>query len=236
MRIFLLFALVLVFAAQPVAAADIYLKPKNDALPEMPSQATAPQAQPAPVPQTTPVPQPQDPQSAPAQAPMTMDEFAQKSYEKCLKQDHPIMKGEPLRMFCACTMEKVKQKMTIEEVVAMTTETEAGQAQRNRLVVHVYAQCIEYPVRALLLHNCKNNKDVLRDHAVSGETICNCMADDMAKYIAAHGAGVMAARLTANPNDQDPLGGFLASEAFRTQTENAFVACVGKNNPFEKKQ
>lgn len=231
MKRFLLVLIVLIGVAHAAQAAAIFNRPnKDNVLPDAPTTA-APQEQ-APAAQQTPSAE------APAEKPvssLTIEEFSKNYYDNCLKQKHPIMKGEPLRMLCDCTADKVKEKMTIEEVVTMTTDTAAGQAQRNRMAVHVYAPCMEYPTRALLYHNCKTNKDVIAQHATNGEALCTCMADDMAAYIAKNGPGVMAQRLMANPNDMDPLSGFLASPEFQTLTQNSFMGCVGKLGVMPKK-
>lgn len=218
MRTVLVLLIALMIAAAPAFAGVIFNKPnKDNALPEVPAQEeTVPDAAQTPVPQTTP----------PAQAePETIEDFAGRYNENCLKKKDPVLKGEPLRMLCACSASKLQEKMTVDEVKTMMEDTPAGLGQRNRMAVHVYAPCMEYPTRALLYHNCKANKDVLAQYK-NADMICTCMADDMAAYIAQNGQSLLAQRLLENPNDPDPLGGLMQSAGFQQQTQNAFLACI----------
>jgi hypothetical protein len=86
---------------------------------------------------------------------------------------------------------------------------------------------MEYPTRALLYHNCADNKDVLAKYK-NADNICTCMADDMAAFIAKNGQAMLSQRLTVNPNDPDPLGGLMSSPDFQQRTQGSFVACVGR--------
>ncbi|MEZ5919023.1 MAG: hypothetical protein R3D66_03620 [Alphaproteobacteria bacterium] len=56
--------------------------------------------------------------------------------------------GQHLQMMCACTSSKIPDVMTIQQMQALQTDTEEGQFQRNRMMMFVYAPCIEYPTRA----------------------------------------------------------------------------------------
>lgn len=223
----LLVVLLLLAIACP-AQAELFVRPKKDnVLPDVPAQ----QQQQAPAPEISPVPEAQPPakiETTPTpESPETIASFAMRYKENCMLKKDPVLKGEPLRMLCECSAAKMQEKMTVDEVKTMITDTPEGQAQRNRMVVHVYAPCMEYPTRALLYHNCGANKDVLTKYK-NADKLCTCMADDMARFIAANGPAVLAQRLMETPDDPDPLGGFLASEGFQKQTQNAFMACVGR--------
>jgi hypothetical protein len=221
MRTLLIALVALTFVAAPAFAATIFNKPnKDNALPD-------PMQQEQPVPDAVPAPTPTPVEPQAQAAPETIEDFADRYNENCMKKKDPILRGEPLRMLCACSAAKLQEKMTVDEVKTMMTDTPEGLGQRNRMAVHVYAPCMEYPTRALLYHNCKSNKDVLSQYK-NAETICTCMADDMAKYIAANGQAILAQKLMENPNDPDPLGGLMSSEGFQAQTQNAFMACVAR--------
>jgi hypothetical protein len=224
----MLMILAVLTIAGPAMAADIFNKPvKDNVLPDAPSaqQQTAPAA-PATPPPSAPAPQAAAPEAPQAPA-ETVEEFAKRYNENCLKKEHPVLKGEPLRMLCACSAQKLQEKMTVDEVKAMMTDTPEGLAQRNRMAVHVYGPCMEHPVRALLHAECMKNNEVMSKYK-NGPQLCTCTSDNMANYIATHGPAIMAQVLTANPNELDPLGGLMNSQGFQAQTQQAFVACVGQ--------
>ncbi len=201
-------------ALSGTAAAELFVKKnKGNALPVVPPAATQKQ------------------QAAPAQlpqAPETMDVFVQRYYQNCQKKQHPILKGEQLRMLCSCSSQKLKETMTIDQVQAMATDTPEGQEARNFMAVNVYGPCMQYPARALLVNNCKQNKQVLSQHKNAAQ-ICTCMADGMARYIAANGQTVLAQRLTENPSDPDPMSSFMASDEFQAQAQQSFMGCAGQS-------
>ena len=89
MRTFLIIALVVAFAALPALAADIFNKPvKDNALPDVPAQQ---QLAPQPAPQLQQMP---SPQAAPQAEKESIESFAKRYNENCLKKKNEILKGE----------------------------------------------------------------------------------------------------------------------------------------------
>jgi hypothetical protein len=219
----LLVLLAILFTASSAHAAAIFNKPKKDnALPDAVVEQPAPEAQ--PIPQA--VPEAAAPAAAPAEE--TIESFAERYMQNCLKKQDPVLKGEALRMLCACSASKLQEKMTVEEVKAMMTDTPEGLAQRNRMAVHVYAPCMEYPAKALMMSRCEAYKENL-SKAQNGEAICACFANNMALYTSANAQTVMAQQLMANPHETDPLGAFMNSAEYKKQTDATLVSCVNSN-------
>lgn len=228
MRTLLIIATALAAAATPVSAASIFNKPRDNVLPQAPS--AAPQQLPAPAP---------PPAAAPEIAPTeSMESVAKRYNENCLKKKSEIVKGDDLRMLCACTASKMQEKMTIEEIQTMTQDTPEGQVQRNRMVIDVYAPCMEYPSRALLMNQCAayqaNLKKTQGGLAINGEAICGCLAQNMAAYVAVNAQPVLAQKLAANPNDMDPLSEFLNSPEYQSQVNATFNGCIQQHGAFKK--
>jgi hypothetical protein len=234
MRTFLIIAMVVAFAAPPAIAADIFNKPvKDNALPDVPPAAQQQEAQPAPQMQQMPTPQ-----AAPQAAQESIESFAKRYNENCLKKKNDILKGDDLRMLCACTASKLQEKMTVTEVETMTTDTPEGQVQRNRMVTDVYAPCMEYPSRALLMNQCNSYQDKLKKaqsgQAINGEAICGCLAQNMAAYVAVNAQPILAQKLAANPADMDPLGAFLNSPEYQAQVNATFTGCIQQHGAFKQ--
>lgn len=221
MRYFMIFFFALIAATSPTMAADLFVKKKDNALPgaSTSAQQQAPQA--APQAATPEAPAAGD---APEE---TMESFAERYNENCMKKKDPVLKGEPLRMLCACSASKLQEAMTVAEVKAMMTDTPEGLTQRNRMAIHVYAPCMQYPVRAMLYNNCSENKEVLGQYKNAGQ-ICTCMADDMADFIQKNGPTMLAQNLANNPNDPDPLAQLMQGKDFQSRTQASFMACVGR--------
>ncbi len=224
--------LALMVTAFPVAAASIFNKPvKNNALPEMPTEA--PQQQ-------QPAVQSPPPAVAPESAPTESIESVAKRYtQNCLKKETDILKGDDLRMLCACTASKLQEKMTVEEIKAMTSDTPEGQVQRNRMVIDVYAPCMEYPSRALLMSQCASYQEGLKKtmkagQVVNGEVICACLAQNMAAYTAVNAQPILAQKLAVNPNDMDPMRDFLNSPEYQAQVNATFTGCVQQHGAFKQ--
>jgi hypothetical protein len=235
MRTFLIIALVVAFAAFPALAADIFNKPvKDNALPDVPPAARQQEA-PTPAPQLQQMP---SPQTAPQAEKESIESFAKRYNENCLKKKNEILKGDDLRMLCACTASKLQEKMTVAEVETMTTDTPEGQVQRNRMVTDVYAPCMEYPSRALLMNQCASYQEKLKKTAggqsINGEAICGCLAQNMAAYVALNAQPILAQKLAANPADMDPLGAFLNSQEYQAQVNATFSGCIQQHGAFKQ--
>ncbi len=226
--------MVVAFAAFPAMATDIFNKPvKDNALPDVPQAAQQPVA-PQPAPQMQQMPTPQAAQTEKE----SIESFAKRYNENCLKKKNEILKGDDLRMLCACTASKLQEKMTVEEVETMTTDTPEGQVQRNRMVTDVYAPCMEYPSRALLMNQCNSYQDKLKQtqggQAINGEAICGCLAQNMAAYVAVNAQPILAQKLAANPSDMDPLGAFLNSPEYQAQVNATFTGCIQQHGAFKQ--
>lgn len=230
MKTLLILAVALMAAVSPAAAASIFNKPKDNALPEVPAYSSPP---PAAAPQTAP-------QAAP-EAPMeTIESLAKRYNENCLKKENAVLKGDDLRMLCACTASKFQEKMTVQEVHTMATDTPEGKVQRNRMVTDVYAPCMEYPSRALLMSQCASYQENLKKtmpagQTVNGEAICGCLAQNMAAYVAVNAQPILAQRLAANPDDMDPLSEFLNSREYQSQVNSTFMGCIQQFGAFKTK-
>lgn len=214
-----------VLLTSSAANAEIYNNPKS-------KDGSAPSSSLyAPTPKTIPpVPQPAPSAAEPEE---NIHTFAEQYYQNCLQKDDPVLKGESLKALCQCSAQKIPDVMTVKQVKQMQEETAEGQLQRNRMAIHVYAPCMKHPTQAMLLNNCNANKAALKDYP-NGGAICTCMADKVADYVAENGPAVMAQKLSENPYDNDPLGGFMASQQFQMQAQAAFMACIQLHNPMKR--
>ncbi len=236
MRLFFIFLmLVCLTMPQGAWAADIFLK--NDPTAQ---EDTAPQPYIAPMgtPQTAPTQQDYQ-QEAPSgrtalQAATETGEditaLATRYYKNCVSKSDPVLKEANLQLLCTCAAQKMMEIMTVDDIKTMATETQEGQFQRNRLLLQVYAPCMQYPARSLLYGNCVGNAEI--QQTVPGyEIACACMADRMASYVAENATTVVAQNLQANPSDSNPLQSLMGRADFKAKAQAELGECIAAGSP-----
>lgn len=155
----------------------------------------------------------------------TIEDFAGRYYQNCMAQDHPLLQGENLELLCGCTAAQLSKVMTVEQVRQMQEDTADGQYQRNRMMMFVYAPCIEHPTRALVLDQCMNDPKV-RGAMKNFKTVCNCLADGMAAFMKERAPGVIESAIKYNEKDIDPLRRLLESKAFDDMSQAKMRECI----------
>lgn len=161
-------------------------------------------------------------------APQTIGDKANLYYQSCIKQKHPLLKGEMLGLFCGCTSAKMTEVMTPEQITTMGEDSVEGQYQRNRMTLFIYTPCIEYPTKALILDQCLNNKEARKGMRNPKKT-CGCLAEGMGKYMREKAPKTIERALMVNAGDIDPLRVLLESPDFDSKTQYLMRACVAEH-------
>lgn len=159
---------------------------------------------------------------APPAKEMTATEMANTYFENCQKKQSAIMTNDTQEMLCACTAAKLSENMTVAEMEAMYTDTPEGQNMRNKMLLQVYAPCIEYPTHDLVLKGCLENDVKLKRK----KQVCGCMAQNMSNYISVNAQSALISALQENPKSTDPLSTLLQSPTFAAQAQQTLAACV----------
>lgn len=154
-----------------------------------------------------------------------MKDFSNAYYKNCMAQDHPILKGESLKLLCGCTAAKLPEAMTIPQLQAMATSTAEGDLQRSRMMMFVYAPCMEHPTKALILDQCMGDPKV-RNGLKHANRVCECLGDEMGKFMKERGPRVIEGALRRNVKDLDPLGSLMQSKAFDKASQAALQDCM----------
>jgi len=211
---------VLIVAAVPVIAQDVFLKP---------NVTTTPRAE-APPPEQPRV-QPAPAQQAAQQATGTkqqnpMEAFSKAFYTNCKNQQQQSLKPDTHELLCACSAANLQQgKMNVTEISQMREDSPQGQAMRNKMLTEIYAPCIEFPTHDLISSRCLSDPKI-KLATKQPAKVCGCMADRVSRHLADNAQEIIRAELAVNPNNLDPLGIFLNSAAYETQSRQALVACV----------
>lgn len=215
----LLFITACVMSSGPVLATDIFLKPKGSI--EQPEQ-------PDDIIELLNDDQINDAskEQAPASQPQTIKDYANLYYKNCIKQDHPILKGESLDVLCSCTAAQIPDVMTMQQWKAAVSDAGSeGQHQRNRMLMFIYTPCVKYPARALVLDSCVNNESV-RATIRRYPKVCACVADKMAEFIDKNASTTLERSLSRNSQDTDPLRSLLESPAFENHERFVMSRCA----------
>ena len=165
------------------------------------------------------------PQQAP---PRTITAFANDYFNTCLKQDHPILRGESLELMCGCTAAQIPQNMTVRQMQAMGENTDEGALQRSRMLLFVYTPCIKYPTKALVESRCLDDPNV-RSGMKRYKKVCACLADGMAALMEKEAPGHVEEALKRDSGNLDPLRMLLESRLFTEQSQYHMRRCVTKH-------
>lgn len=168
------------------------------------------------------------PQEPEAPAPITtIEEYANQYFAKCMEQDHPILKGESHELLCACTSANIPGNMNLDQVREMQKDTAAGLEQRNRMMLFVYAPCIEYPTRALIMDQCVNNPQI-KASMKNYFKVCSCLAEGMGKVLQEAAPSAIQQAIERNVKDYDPLRALLDSTFYNEKSQYYLQTCLAK--------
>ncbi len=230
MKFFWIFvlALVVVFAVPSYSFADqdVFLKPHPSRVQIAPAPQAAPPSQSSqPVQPTQQELEEMLGQKPPQAPPQNVEEYANRYYKNCLAQQNDVLNGENLELLCACTAAKFTENMTMEQISAIDSGSQEGLYQRNRILMFVYAPCIEFPTRALIMNQCLN--DTKNQYTMKNQLkTCTCLAEGVAGDLKEQAPEVIKNALALNPKDLDPLSLLMNSSAFETRFRNNSLRCL----------
>ncbi len=153
--------------------------------------------------------------------------YARKYYSNCVQAKHPILEGADLQLLCSCTAAKFTEVMSASEIEEMQQPTSEGQHQRNRMLMFVYAPCIEFPTRAMIMNECMSktqNQYMMKNQVQT----CECLADGVAKDMAELAPQYIEQAIRKNPKDLDPLALLLNSDAYEKRSIYHTRVCLSK--------
>lgn len=116
----------------------------------------------------------------PKKEPQSIQDFANLHYLNCTQTQHPILAGEDLERACACTKDKFRENMDLNQIREMQNNTKEGQYQQSRMLLFVYAPCIKFPLQMMLSIQCMNNtknKYLMKNQP----NTCGCIATRVSK-------------------------------------------------------
>lgn len=157
--------------------------------------------------------------SVSAKTPVTKDQ-AQRFYEACAINRDDRMSIKTQDSFCQCAARGYYKKMTQEDLADLATDDQRQRNATNKLVLELYAPCMEHPVRDMVMNKC--TKDAFQ----AGHQICGCMASKMSSYVSKRAQSELATILKNSPNVVDPLDAITSSKSYEAQEKRIVLQCI----------
>lgn len=133
--------------------------------------------------------------------------------------------GNGQQLMCACQAARMTQFFTMEDMNAMMSpDPVKARPALNKMLIDVYAPCMEEPTRAYHLNQCLSNPDTAKYG--NAQVICPCMADAVGKYMATYGSTLIQEVLTIDPNNMDPSKAVYESPKFMSFAKSKLLGCV----------
>lgn len=139
-----------------------------------------------------------------------------------------IMSQQGQQMLCACTAARLTQFFSMEDMQAMMgTDPALARPAYNRMIVNVYAPCMDVPTREYHYKACMENPNTakLGRHP---EGLCSCAADALAQHMKFHGSEIFSKILSRDPNITDPAAALFDDPEFQTLAQQKTIGCLTK--------
>jgi len=161
-----------------------------------------------------------------AGTPLTKEQ-ANNFYLNCKGKQDTRMRPESQDAMCACTSAAVMQAMSLEDIQVMSGNTPESRIALNKMLLHVYAPCMSYPVQDLVGMQCLSDPNIDKMGVkIPKESLCSCIAENTAAWFVNEGRTLMEEVLKKDPNILDPIGPIMETSSFKAQTYNSMVACM----------
>lgn len=174
---------------------------------------------------TTTTPTTAPPQAAP-QMPTTRTpitpQIAQSYYQNCLAApSNPPLSPSTRDIFCQCTSTYIQRNISYEEMAMANQATPAGNAIRQKILLQVYAPCMEFPVRELIHGECS-----AKPQLAAQPHICPCVSKHVAQYMAQSAQQNLAGLMKAGQDLADPMNALMESAAFQQAQQSIAMKCM----------
>ena len=146
-------------------------------------------------------------------------------YNKCVSNQDPNMGAETQKLLCACTAVQMQKNMTTQDVQAMSKQDQSGRLATNKMLVDVYAPCMQHPAKELYHQNCISNPETQKIAQNPAKT-CTCMSTKIANYLSSRGPDVFRKILTDSPNVTDPMSALANDATFQQFTQSQLMSCL----------
>lgn len=164
--------------------------------------------------------------ATPAMATQISDQMANQYYQNCLQGQAPNLTDKTKETMCACTAAHMKTGFTVEDMQAMSKKDENARLAVNKMIVNVYAPCIQYPAYDYYYNVCVTNPQTAKLSRQGPQALCNCLGQKMSSYLAQNSAAVFNDLLKRNPYITDPMAALTGDPQFEKFAQSQLLSCV----------
>jgi hypothetical protein len=160
------------------------------------------------------------------------DEFVAAYQKNCMAQRNQRMTMETQDSFCACTGQKMKETMTVDDIQTMGGQDQAARNMLNKVMLDVYVPCMDGLVREMVNDECMANNQVDAGNArlaplnINKNDLCKCMSDKTGAWYVTNGRSLMTKVLADNPNIVDPMTPVTESQEYKDAVLQNMLSCV----------
>lgn len=144
-------------------------------------------------------------------------------YAHCMADRSARLGDDDRQAICACTSAQVMKTMSAEDLKAVARPDDAGRVAFSRMLVNVYAPCMDQPVRHVVTADCLRDPSV---PASSGDAVCACAAKLTGDWYVLAGRQLMAAALHNDPSLTNPVGPVVALPEFTHERDKNIQSCL----------
>ncbi len=149
-------------------------------------------------------------------------QIAQTYYQQCLMApSNPPLSASTRDIFCQCTAMYVQKNISYEEMGLANQASATGHAIQQKILLQVYAPCMEFPVRELIQGECAANQAL-----AAQPHICPCVSKNMAKYTAQSAQANLGAMLKTGQALGDPMNALLDSPEYQKAQQDVAMKCM----------
>ncbi len=150
----------------------------------------------------------------PAKATPISSDKGEQYYKNCMSTPDLRLLPGTQDVFCQCTQKFMLQNMTYEDLVGLKNNERAS---LNKMMVGVYAHCLQYPVHDDIYAVCQKQ-------GVDAAT-CNCLAGNIGKYTESESVRLLGSVLDQYPNAFDPVAAIKQTPEFEAKTNEIATQC-----------
>lgn len=148
-------------------------------------------------------------------------------YENCTSKQDPRMSPQSQQAMCACTSVKMMENLSVQDIAVMGQNNQAGRNMLNKMMLDVYAPCMQYPVEDMISVSClKDDKIDKMNLRMDKNKLCSCMAKRTGIWFQESGRDLMANLLAVNPNITDPISPVVDSAEFQKASYHSLTTCM----------
>jgi hypothetical protein len=144
-------------------------------------------------------------------------------YQSCLAQGAPAeLTPQTKDIFCQCTATYTQKAITVEEMAAATTAGNPNAAAiQQKIILEVYAPCMEFPVRDLITAEC-----VKTPALAANPQICPCLAKNMSAYTAQTAQANLGKLMASGRPVGDVMNGLMETPEFKAAQQDIAMKCM----------